>query len=126
MATRAVKRPSRTVLASVLLTLALVLLGLGWNVGLISGTALVVDATSPATRARTQGNVDVLIALAGASGGAMSGVVVGASSYATLALGGGLLSLLLVPVLAWHRRPAAPAPAPAAPDADLTSTEDRA
>ena len=87
-----------------LLILALALLGLGWNFGLIAGTALIVDATTPATRARTQGTVDVLIALAGAGGGAMSGVVMAGSSYATLALGGGVLSLLLIPVLFLTRR----------------------
>jgi sugar phosphate permease len=65
-----------------LLTVALVLLGLGWNFGLISGTALIVDATALQTRAKTQGAVDVLTAIAGAAGGAISGVVVGASSYA--------------------------------------------
>lgn len=94
-----------------LLILALVLLGLGWNFGLIAGTALVVDATVPANRARTQGTIDVLIALAGAGGGVMSGVVMAASSYAALALGGGILSLVLIPVLFWasraHRRAAA-------------------
>jgi hypothetical protein len=63
-----------------LLTLALVLLGLGWNFGLISGTALIVDATTLETRAKTQGAADVLRAIAGAGGGAMSGVVVGLSS----------------------------------------------
>ncbi len=88
-----------------LLTLALVLLGLGWNLGLISGTTLIVDATPLATRARTQGTVDVLIALAGAGGGAMSGVIVGISSYATLSLAGGFLALVLVPVVAWGRHP---------------------
>lgn len=87
-----------------LLITALVLLGLGWNFGLISGTALIVDATQPATRAKTQGTVDVLIALAGASGGALSGMVVANASYATLSLAGGVLSLLLVPVLIWSRR----------------------
>ncbi|MGF0118669.1 MFS transporter [Promicromonospora sp. Marseille-Q5078] len=92
-----------------LLVLSLALLGLGWNFGLIAGTALVVDSTTPATRARTQGTVDVLIALAGAGGGAMSGIVMAGSSYATLALGGGVLSLLLIPVLFLTRagRPAA-------------------
>ncbi|SKC60333.1 MFS transporter [Krasilnikoviella flava] len=88
-----------------LLVLSLALLGLGWNFGLIAGTALIVDATTPATRARTQGTVDVLIALAGAGGGAMSGVVMAGTSYATLALGGGVLSLLLIPVLFLTRRP---------------------
>ena len=85
------------------LIIALALLGLGWNFGLISGTALVVDATVPANRARTQGSIDVLIALAGAGGGAMSGVVVAAAGYSTLALAGGVLSLLLIPVLFWAR-----------------------
>jgi MFS family permease len=83
------------------LTLALVLLGLGWNFGLISGTALVVDATPLRTRARTQGALDGLVALAGAGGGALSGWVVAGSGFATLALSGGLLALLLVPLVAW-------------------------
>jgi len=86
-----------------LLTLGLVLLGLGWNFGLISGTALIVDSTPVETRAQTQGSVDVLIALSGAGGGALSGMVVDASSYAVLSLAGGFLSLLLIPVVAWHR-----------------------
>lgn len=84
-----------------LLVLALVLLGLGWNFGLISGTAQVVDATVPATRAKAQGTLDVFVALAGASGGMLSGMVVASSSYATLALGGGLLSLILIPIVVW-------------------------
>ncbi|MCH8564070.1 MFS transporter [Nesterenkonia sp. YGD6] len=87
-----------------LLVLALILLGVGWNVGLIAGTALVVDATIPENRPRTQGGVDVLIALAGAGGGAMSGIVMSATSFEHLSLGGGLLALLLIPVLFWARR----------------------
>ena len=90
--------------STVLLTLALALLGLGWNVGLISGTALIVDSTPLETRAKTQGSVDVLIALAGASGGALSGFVVAGSSYSTLSLAGGFLALLLIPIVAWSRR----------------------
>jgi len=86
------------------LILSLALLGLGWNFGLISGTALVVDGTVPANRARTQGSIDVLIALAGAGGGVMSGVVMAAAGYSTLALAGGVLSLLFIPVLFWARR----------------------
>ncbi|RED35065.1 MFS transporter [Paenibacillus sp. VMFN-D1] len=88
----------------VFLVLALALLGLGWNFGLISGTAAIVDATSPHTRAKTQGTVDVLIALAGASGGALSGMVVAQSSYSALSLAGGFLSLLLIPVIVWSRK----------------------
>jgi MFS family permease len=84
--------------------IALALLGLGWNFGLISGTATIIDSTTPSTRAKTQGSVDVLIALSGASGGALSGMVVAHSSYATLSLAGGFLSLLLLPVVIWSRK----------------------
>ncbi|MEZ0480974.1 MFS transporter [Planococcus sp. SSTMD024] len=86
------------------LILALALLGLGWNFGLISGTALIVDSTKPKARAKTQGTVDVLIALAGATGGGMSGMVVAGTSFAALSLAGGILSLLLVPVVIWFWR----------------------
>lgn len=79
--------------------LALSLLGIGWNFGLISGTALIVDSTEPSTRAKTQGTVDVFIALAGSAGGAMSGMVVAGSSYGMLSLAGGVLSLILIPVV---------------------------
>lgn len=87
----------------VLLVVALSLLGLGWNFGLISGTALIVDSTKTSTRAKTQGTVDVLIALSGAAGGAMSGMIVAGSSYLTLSFIGGILSLLLIPVVIWSR-----------------------
>ncbi|RVW03822.1 MFS transporter [Rhodococcus xishaensis] len=87
----------------ILMIVALALLGLGWNFGLIAGTTLVVDATVPETRPRTQGKIDVLVALAGAGGGAMSGVVVSAANYETLSLSGGILALVLIPVLFWAR-----------------------
>ncbi|MFP3122418.1 MFS transporter [Ectobacillus funiculus] len=87
-----------------LLICALILLGVGWNFGLISGTALIVDATHPSVRAKTQGSVDILLALSGASGGALSGIVVAHSSYAVLSLSGAILSLLLIPVVVWSRK----------------------
>ncbi|WNS76473.1 MFS transporter [Bacillus sp. DTU_2020_1000418_1_SI_GHA_SEK_038] len=88
----------------ILLVIALSLLGLGWNFGLISGTAQIVDSTEPSTRAKTQGTLDVSIALAGASGGALSGMVVASSSFTILSLSGGLLSLALIPVVFGYRR----------------------
>ena len=87
----------------VLLVVALALLGLGWNLGLISGTALLVDATVPSNRAKVQGSVDVLIALCGAGGGVLSGVVVAGFGFAALSLAGGLLALLLIPALLWGK-----------------------
>ena len=80
------------------LVLALVLLGLGWNLGLVSGTTVVTDAVPLATRARTQGVVDLGIALAGAAGGLSSGLIFAAAGYATLALAGGLLALVIIPI----------------------------
>ncbi|SET45904.1 MFS transporter [Paenibacillus sp. NFR01] len=88
-----------------MLIVALSLLGLGWNFGLISGTALIIDATTPQNRAKVQGSVDVLIALAGATGGAVSGMVVAHSSYAALSLGGSVLAVLLLPILFWPYSP---------------------
>lgn len=83
---------------------ALVLLGLGWNFGLISGTAILVDATPLSTRAKTQGSVDVGIALSGALAAGLSGMIVATSSYSILSLVGGVLSLLLIPAVIWSRR----------------------
>jgi MFS family permease len=96
----------------VLLALALALLGLGWNFGLVSGSAIITNAAPLETRARTQGLVDVSIAVAGAGGGLMSGVVVDLASYSLLSLGGGLLALAIVPAIAATSRsrgPLAPA-----------------
>jgi MFS family permease len=85
------------------LVLALVLLGLGWNLGLVSGTTLVTNAAPLATRARTQGVVDLGIALAGAGAGLSSGLIVAASSFGTLTIAGGLLALLIIPIAAVAR-----------------------
>ncbi|KPI11248.1 hypothetical protein OK006_11167 [Actinobacteria bacterium OK006] len=41
---------------------------LGWNLGLVSGTAMITDAVPLATRAKNQGMADVSIAIAGATG----------------------------------------------------------
>lgn len=88
----------------ILLTIALILLGLGWNFGLISGTAILVDSTNLTNRAKIQGSIDVLVALSGATGGVLSGMVVSYSSYAALSIGGGILSLLLIPVVIWAHK----------------------
>ncbi len=87
-----------------LLALALGLLGLGWNFGLVSGTAIITDAVPLETRARTQGLVDVSIAIAGAGGGLASGIVVDVASYSALSFVGGLLALAIVPAIAASAR----------------------
>lgn len=85
------------------LAFALILLGLGWNFGLISGTAIIIDSTDMKTRAKTQGTVDVWVALAGTAGGLLSGLIVAYSSYAILGFVGMYLALLLIPLMIWVR-----------------------
>lgn len=101
------------------LAVALVLLGLGWNLGVIGGTALLTDAVPLERRARTQGAVDVTISLAGAAGGLGSGVIVAASSFAALSVVGGLVGLAILPLLLARgtRSPGRPAAPVAATDA---------
>lgn len=85
------------------LTVALILLGLGWNFGLISGTTIIVDSTNLKSRAKTQGSVDVWVALGGTAGSLLSGVIVAYSSYMMLGLLGTYLALLIIPIIVWAR-----------------------
>lgn len=87
-----------------LLIVALALLGLGWNFGLISGTALLVDATTIATRAKVQGTVDVAIAISGALAGLLSGVLVAKTSFFVLSIAGGIIALALLPLVLLVRK----------------------
>lgn len=85
-----------------LLAGALILLGLGWNLGLLAGTTLVAGAVPVDGRARVQGRLDVAVALSGATGGLASGFVMASTSYGTLAISGGVLATV---VLAGALRP---------------------
>jgi len=87
--------------STVWLTIALILLGLGWNFGLISGTAIIIDSTTLSNQARVQGSVDVWVAFSGTAGSLLSGVIVAYSSYAYLGMIGMYLSLLLIPLIIW-------------------------
>lgn len=86
------------------LALALGLLGLGWNLGLVGGTTIITDEVPLTTRARTQGTVDLCIAVAGAGGGLTSGMIVAATDYTVLAVTGGVIALSIVPALALSAR----------------------
>ena len=47
---------------------------------------------------------DVLIALSGATGGMLSGIIAAQTGFGAMALGGGILSLLLIAVVVWSLR----------------------
>lgn len=85
------------------MTIALILLGLGWNFGLISGTAIIIDSTTIHTRAKTQGSVDVWVAIASSAGGLLSGVIVAMSSFSLLGFLGTYLSVLIIALILWVR-----------------------
>jgi MFS family permease len=79
------------------LFVALFLLGYGWNLGYVAGSALLTQDLSLAERTRLQGVTDALIWSSAAAASLGSGVVVAAAGYATL----GLLGAALVIVPTW-------------------------
>ncbi|MEJ7220715.1 MFS transporter [Staphylococcus gallinarum] len=78
--------------------LSLTLLGIAWNMGFISGTTMLIDATDIQNRAKIQGEVDIFIALAGALSSGLSGYLVLVFGFYKFALIFGALSLILIPL----------------------------
>lgn len=73
-------------------TVALVLLGLGWSASTVAGSALVSDLATGGARVKIQGRTDMIMSLAGALGGAVAGPVLALVGYSGLAwLAGGLV-----------------------------------
>jgi MFS family permease len=79
-------------------TLALVLLGLGWSLAMVSGSAMLTESAPASLRTRLQGRSDALTTLAGASGAGLAGVVVSWQGYPTLAWVGAALAAAMVPM----------------------------
>ncbi|MBI3158269.1 MAG: MFS transporter [Chloroflexi bacterium] len=87
-----------------LLSVALFLLGLGWNFCFVGGSALLADQLTPAERARAQGFNDVFLGLAAAAASYLSGLAFAAWGFAFLNLLGALFTLIpLTAVLLWRR-----------------------
>jgi MFS family permease len=80
-----------------LLLLALFLLGFGWNLGYVAGSALLSSGVSVVERTRIQGLADGLIWSTAALASLGSGVLVASAGYATL----GVLGAVLVVIPAW-------------------------
>jgi MFS family permease len=79
------------------LTLALFLLGYGWNLGFVAGSALLTRGLALGERTRVQGLADGTIWSSGAVASLTSGVVVAGASYTALGLLG--LALLVPPAI---------------------------
>jgi MFS family permease len=78
------------------LATALFLLGAGWNLCYVAGSALLTDQLSAAERAGTQGANELLMGLAGAATSFGAGLAFAATSYAAVGLAGAAASLLLL------------------------------
>ncbi len=93
------------------LAAALFLLGLGWSLALVGGSALLTASVPTAQRARAQGAGDLFVGLAGAVGGLGSGLVLALSGFAVLGLlTAAVAAALLAAGPARARRPVVPAP----------------
>jgi MFS family permease len=79
-----------------LLSAALMVLGLGWSATMVGGSTMLTESVPAELRASCQGLSDLIMGLAGASAGALSGVVVFAWGYSTLALLAALTTAPLV------------------------------
>jgi MFS family permease len=79
--------------------LGLLLLGVGWNAGLIAGSTLLASAVPAAQRPRAEGAGDLCMGVAAATATATAGPVVGLAGYATLALAGTVAAAALGPFL---------------------------
>jgi MFS family permease len=71
---------------TVRLAIGLMVLGIGWSCTVVAGSTLLSESVPVGVRASAQGLSDAIMGLAGASAGALSGVIVGAWGYPTLAL----------------------------------------
>lgn len=86
------------------LTVALFLLGLGWSFALVGGSALLTDTVPLELRARAQGRADLLVGLAGATGGVGSGLVLALSGFAAIGLLTAAVALALLTAGRGRRR----------------------
>lgn len=83
------------------LVVGLLLLGLGWNLCFVGGSALLSDQLTRAERSRTQGANDLMIGLASGLGSLSSGVVYASLGYGTVNLIGAAAMAIAVGLSGW-------------------------
>lgn len=102
------------------LGVALVLLGVGWNIGLVAGSTLLTAGVPTAERPRREGWGEVAMGVTAGGGGAASGAVMSGGGYGLLAAAGAAVAALVV-AAAWQARLSGsrsavrPSPAPSPP-----------
>ena len=95
--------------SAAVVTVGLIVLGLGWSFTTIAASAQIADAVAVPDRPRVQGTADLCMSLSGAVGGGLAGVVVAVAGYHGLSL---VAALAVVPAaVILLRTRSAPAPA---------------
>jgi MFS family permease len=98
--------------STVAVAVGLVLLGVGWSASTISGSTLLAESVGQKSRVVVQGVSDMLMGVAGAVGGATSGLVLSGAGYLGLnmagaVVGAAVLAAAFVTLMAGRRRSAA-------------------
>ena len=87
------------------LAVGLMILGIGWSCTVVAGSTLLSESVPVELRASAQGLSDLVMGLAGASAGALSGLIVNAWGYPILALIAGIATAPFVIVATRRRAP---------------------
>lgn len=85
------------------LTIALLLLGLGWNFGFVAGSALLTDSVPEADRIRVQGLADSVTWTTGAAASLGSGVLLATGGFPLLSFVGAAFAVLPAVWIGRHR-----------------------
>jgi MFS family permease len=83
------------------LTVALFLLGLGWNFAYVAGSTLLADQLSPMERAKTQGFNDLLLNLCSGGSQIGSGMVYAVGGYGIMALTAAAMAVVPLSLAVW-------------------------
>lgn len=96
----------------VALLVSLGLLGLGWNAGVLAGSALLTASAPPDERLRAEGRGEVAMGLAAGGGAPVAGLVAASGGFPALLIGAAIVALVVaVPVAVTVGRPRANEPA---------------
>lgn len=87
------------------LTVALFLLGLGWNFAYVAGSTLLADQLSPKERAKSQGFNDLLLNLASGASQVGSGVIYAIGGFGFMGLSAAIMAVVpLITILWWQAK----------------------
>ena len=91
--------PCWTCPTAALMTAMLVLLGLGWNAGVVGGSTMLAASVPAALRPQTEGIGEVAMGLAAGAGAPAAGLIVAFGDFTTLSIAVAIGALLLLAAL---------------------------